>query len=423
MEENKDLKPEKKKTKKSETDSKTTSKKNSTKSTAKKSNSTTNKGNAKKTATSTTKKANTTKKETPNIEKEKTKTTNSKKVASKTSKSTKKEEKASTVEEKDVTKKLDIEKEIDPMEDFIKEEIEENKEKNVEEEINEKIEKNIPMPEEKEEIKKENIEETVKTIEEPKNKKKHSGTKAILVLLAIIVVLFLIHFSRNYIILDAIIPRKENLEDIRNYSYVMKDNEQILEYYHKDNIITIVKTVNNEKNVIWSDKTTKEVINVNLNELTASIDTNILPEEFYNLNPNGLSYDWKGNSRLYDFMYWITTDTVNGREAYKMSLIIGNETAWYDKDTGALLKYKIGDKVTEYSDWKINQVLYSDVTRPNLMGYTVTDNENNTITKSTDADINTNENTLYNENVNINIPTNNTTLENIEEYENSEVNE
>lgn len=244
----------------------------------------------------------------------------------------------------------------------------------------------------KEETKKEQPKTVEKQneIEKPKfepakkveKKKKHTILKVVLTIIIVALVLFIIHFARNYIIVDNIMAKQENLKKSTNYSFEMNYTNQntTMKYYRKDNAMILVKDSNTGKVVIWSDKDRKETIYLNLRELTATVNHEEVIDSFYNLKPVGLVRNTE-ETRGFDFMYFITSETVNGRDCYKVNWIFGGETAWYDKENGIMLKMTTEgqkeDYVTEYSNWKFNELTDEDMSRPNLMGYEVITNEEN----------------------------------------------
>ena len=63
-------------------------------------------------------------------------------------------------------------------------------------------------------------------------------------------------------------------------------------------------------------------------------------------------------------MYFITSETINGRDCYKITWILSGETAWYDKENGTMLK-RIGtyarEDLEKMLDIKINLKLWVKV--------------------------------------------------------------
>lgn len=347
MEENKDLQPEEKKTTKSETTKKATTKQTTKKATS---------GIAKKTATKRT------------VKKEGTGTAKRVTSAKKITQTTKKVAEApkKVVDKKET--KLDVE---EKKETIKTEEIELPRQK-------EKIEKVEIKEEQKEQPK---TVETKQEAEKPKfkpaikveKKKKHTFLKIILVLVIIAIVLFLINFARNYIILNSLFEKQEALQDLTNYSYVIKNDgsDSSLEYYRKDNTIMLVRNADSGKVVIWSDKDRKETIFLNMRELTATVKNEEAMDSFYGPMTQGMIFNSDVLHR-YDYQYWITSDTVNGRDCYKITWVSLGQTAWYDKEDGTLVKIMDkGQYETEYTDRKYNELTDEDMSRPNLMGFNV----------------------------------------------------
>ena len=117
-----------------------------------------------------------------------------------------------------------------------------------------------------------------------------------------------------------------------------------------------------------------------MKDLIATVNNEKIIDSFYDLKPHGIVSDSEA-SRGFEFMYFITSETVNGIDCYKVTWIIGGETAWYNKENGRVVKTAIKgqkeDYVTEYSNWKFNELTDEDMSRPNLMGYEVKTNQEN----------------------------------------------
>ncbi len=350
MEENKDLQPEEKKTTKT-TGKTATTKKVGTTGTAKKA---TTKRTVKKESTSTNKKAN-----TGTAKKTTARTT--KKVAQTPKDTIKKEEKV-------------VEEIVEPVESIEVANIE-------------KIEK-VDLTKQEEKVEEEQPKTTeIKKEEEPKfkpapkvekKKKKHTLLKGILILIIIALVLFLVHFARNYVIIDSILAKQEALQEVTNYSYIVKhkysNSTTTMEIYHKGQEQIQVNNMETNRIILWSSLETKEAIFLNPKELTATVQSNVEEDTlkvFHNIKPLGILYYNEQQTRGLDFMYFITSETVNGIDCYKVQWMLGDETSWYNKESGVLVKQESYGYVTEYTDWKINQLTDEDMLRPNLMGYEI----------------------------------------------------
>lgn len=207
-----------------------------------------------------------------------------------------------------------------------------------------------------------------------KREKKHTLLKGILILIIIALVLLLIHFARNYVIVDSILAKQEALKELTNYSYKMNYDysDTTMEYYHKENNVMLIRNSETGKVIIWSSKDTNETIFLNPRELTAIVDKKDMGDfVFYNVLPRGLILNSEG-ARGFDIMYFITSETIDGIDCYKVQLILGEETSWYNKKDGTMVKTVQGNYETKYADWKFNQLTDEDMSRPNLMGYEVT---------------------------------------------------
>ena len=204
-----------------------------------------------------------------------------------------------------------------------------------------------------------------------KKKHKHLLLKTILILIIIAIILFLIHFTRNYIIVDHILAKREALQDITNYSYRINQDGRGVEYYRKDNTIMLVNK--DAKTIIWSNKDKKETIFIDMTNFKAKVHNTAMSEGSYSSETAGLIFNEKPHAC--DYLYWITSDTVDGRDCYKVTWLTVNETSWYDKENGALMKIAVNGEqlVTEYTDWKFNELTDEDMARPNLIGYEVTE--------------------------------------------------
>ena len=218
--------------------------------------------------------------------------------------------------------------------------------------------------------------EPVKKVEK---KKKHTGLKFILILVVIAIVLFLVHYLRNYIIVSKIFNERAKYKGVDNYSYSQYDNDDskttCMQFYKKGN--TVMMSVKDKKSLIWSNKDTNQTIILNYDEMKATItpDANVqdvFDDDVCNKGIGTLGkiqdqQSYKG----FSFVYFITSEKMNGVDCYKICL--GQEKAWYNKENGMLVKYKNGSLDEDYSDWKFNELTDEDVARPNLIGFTVED--------------------------------------------------
>lgn len=212
-------------------------------------------------------------------------------------------------------------------------------------------------------------------------KKKHIVLKTILGIVIIALVIFFINFGRNIIIVNKIAKQQEELKSITNYACIMigKNNKLgAIERYYKDGKAMLVQNNNEgQKIIMWNDTNTKETIILNPQELKATIikDSNIVPSSM----PMPLALD--DEMLKWSFAFLITSDEIDGQECYKINY---GETSWISKDNGTMLKTNNGkvvidgkeyDNIVEYKNWQFNKLTDADLARPNLIGYTVTEQQ------------------------------------------------
>ncbi len=208
--------------------------------------------------------------------------------------------------------------------------------------------------------------------------------KIILIIIFILLLLFLIHFVRNYIIISKIAKKQEEIGNSTNYSYTIKFSNiesgetAFIKYYRKDNrSITIMGD-----NIFWHDADTAEQISMNPKELTAIVYENNETAIQANLPIPVVSNNFEDKLKQSIFSF-ITYDTVGNERCYEIQPLIGviSTIPYVSVENGTLLKLitgKVNDldeySVSEYTDWKFNEVTDEDVSRPNLTGYEVTYN-------------------------------------------------
>ena len=198
---------------------------------------------------------------------------------------------------------------------------------------------------------------------------------ALIIVLALVVVL-LIYIIRNMIIINNIITFQETISSNNNYSFEIakNDSNSKMEQYYKDGIsMMILKENDKTKSIVWLDKSIPEYIEMNPSELTASISKldvivgNELP--LTNVYTKELTFTEKLKMALTSF---IGSEKINGESCY----VVHSEGSIYyiQKDSGLVLKITNGpDSTTEYSNWKFNEITDKDISRPNLVGYTTTE--------------------------------------------------
>ena len=211
-------------------------------------------------------------------------------------------------------------------------------------------------------------------------KKMKLWPKIVLGVLAVVIVLLTIIVMVNNSIINKIVTKQKENVNRQNYSYTVQSNSSentMTKIYYKDGTRIYVIQNNDRSAIMWSDSNTKEMIAMVPNTLKATIEK----YDGYDLASIPYLLD-EAMSRILKFSSIITSDTVNGEECYKVSSL--GQKLWFSKSTGMIVKEMNGtvvkdgkemSYVSEFKDWKFNQLTDIDVTRPNLIGYEVTNNQ------------------------------------------------
>lgn len=211
-------------------------------------------------------------------------------------------------------------------------------------------------------------------------KKTRLWPKIVLGVLAVVIVLLTIIVMVNNSIINKIVAKQQENVNRQNYSYTVQSNSSentMTKIYYKDGTRIYVIQNNDRSAIMWSDSNTKEMIAMVPNTLKATIEK----YDGYDLASIPYLLD-EAMSRILKFSSIITSDTVNGEECYKVSSL--GQKLWFSKSTGMIVKEMNGTVVkdgkemgyvSEFKDWKFNQLTDIDVTRPNLIGYEVTNNQ------------------------------------------------
>ena len=200
------------------------------------------------------------------------------------------------------------------------------------------------------------------------------GVFAIVIILSIIVVML-----NNNIVNKIVAKQRENVNE-KNYSYTVQSNSTentVTKVYYKDGTRIYVIQNNDKSAIMWNNSNTKEMITIVPNLLKATV------QKYDSDDSTSIPYLLDASmSRALKLSSIITSDTVNGEECYKVSSI--GQKLWFSKSTGMIVKEMNGTVVkdgkemgyvSEFKDWKFNQLTDIDVTRPNLIGYEVTNNQ------------------------------------------------
>ncbi len=200
--------------------------------------------------------------------------------------------------------------------------------------------------------------------------------------IAIMAILFIVNFVRNYTIINDIIEKQENIKNSTNYSYTttmyntVNEDKVIIKHYYKDGK-SKMKFNNGENDVtVWYDERTKENIFLDEKEKQA----NITSSEFMLGNELPYFRD-EANIIYYSMTFFIINSNLNGKECYEIH--DSNSISYVDKESGVLLKevqknVKIDDKkcesITEYDNWSFEELSEEEMDKPDLSGYTIVNN-------------------------------------------------
>ena len=211
-------------------------------------------------------------------------------------------------------------------------------------------------------------------------KKTRLWPKIILGVFAIVIVLLTIIVMVNNSIINKIVAKQKENVNRQNYSYTVQSNSSentMTKIYYKDGTRIYVIQNNDKSAIIWNNSNTKEMITIIPNLLKATV------QKYDSDDSTSIPYLLDASmSRALKLSSIITSDTVNGEECYKVSSL--GRKLWFSKSTGMIVKEMNGtvDKdgkemgyVSEFKDWKFNQLTDIDVTRPNLIGYEITNNQ------------------------------------------------
>ena len=211
-------------------------------------------------------------------------------------------------------------------------------------------------------------------------KKTRLWPKIVLGVLAVVIVLLTIIVMVNNSIINKIVAKQKENVNRQNYSYTVQSNSSentMTKIYYKDGTRIYVIQNNDKSAIIWNNSNTKEMITIIPNLLKATV------QKYDSDDSTSIPYLLDASmSRALKLSSIITSDTVNGEECYKVSSL--GRKLWFSKSTGMIVKEMNGTVVkdgkemgyvSEFKDWKFNQLTDIDVTRPNLIGYEVTNNQ------------------------------------------------
>lgn len=206
--------------------------------------------------------------------------------------------------------------------------------------------------------------------------------EALAIIIAIIAILFIVNFVRNYTIISDIMEKQKGIKNSTNYSYTttmyntVNEDKVIIKHYYKDGK-SKMRFNNGESDVtVWYDERTKENIFLDEKEKQA----NITSSEFMLGNELPYFRD-EANTIYYSMTSFIINSNLDGKQCYEM--YDSNGISYIDKESGVLVKevqknVKIDDKkcesITEYDNWSFEELSEEEMDKPDLSGYTIVNN-------------------------------------------------
>lgn len=213
--------------------------------------------------------------------------------------------------------------------------------------------------------------------------KKRIGLKVlaiIAIIISVMAIFVLINFVRNLVIINDMIAKQEEFKNSTNYSYTAtyydsnnEENKVNVQISYKDGKSRM--TVDNGKDeiTVWYDEKTKESIFLNEGTKEATVTTS----EFM-LGDELLYFYEEDNKMYYALTSLIVNSNINGNDCYKIihsnyNTYINKEDGTVQKDVykGAIVNNEKCDTISEYSNWKFNELTDEYMAKPDLTGYTV----------------------------------------------------
>ncbi len=221
-----------------------------------------------------------------------------------------------------------------------------------------------------------------------KNKKMLKNVlKAVFIILAILILLFIIHTIRNYVIITDLQNKISPYKDSTNYyikSVSTENNGTVvtLEYYKKDNrqAVFLERNLNGEINKIsmYDNGERTDVFWDNKENKTAQIDSGaFMAVGIY----NNLETDNKWQTFLGSISSKVKSANYNGKECYiikgflsSTSLTFEGAETYIDKETGLFVKITEDDIVSE-REYEFDKVEDSIFIEPDISQYKMKEKE------------------------------------------------
>ena len=190
------------------------------------------------------------------------------------------------------------------------------------------------------------------------------------------IILLLCLVCLSYTVYASEVPEQTEASVNVKFETVTEENKVTIEHYYKDGKSKMVVDNGENKITVWYDEQTKE--NIFLNETTK--EATVTTSEFM-LGNELLYFQDEENKIYYAMTSFIINSNIDEKECYE--IINLNDVSYINKEDGTVLKgvYKGAivndekcDSITEYKDWKFNELTDEEMERPNLEGYEVTEN-------------------------------------------------
>lgn len=207
--------------------------------------------------------------------------------------------------------------------------------------------------------------------------------KIIAIILVVIIIAFLIHTIRNYVIITNLQNSISKYAESRNFyikSIANENNGTIvtMEYYKKDDkeVVFLERNLNGEitKISMYNNGERTNTYTETEDKKIAQLDSeNIMSINIY----NNLETDNKLQTFLGSIFTRIKSEKFNGKDCYviseflsSMSLTNNNQENFIEKDTGLLVKINLNGMNTE-KEYEFNNVDDSIFIEPDISEYTL----------------------------------------------------